>query len=544
MSSDDYRLKTSGRFPRNIDISSVEFNDDGIVDFYWPLDNRKVTSVMHDLTDFLIPYIRNNEKNFSELVAIRLLFKWFLCEILRIYEATLLVDSFQKDRVVPNIPSHFSKVKALYKSEDIPCKFFLNQAKGPPQGRRIKPVLKKIAKELLWNGCKIGLTRKYDNSEKEVLCITPSKLTLQHAKEIKRLARYSSLSDWFSPIKESQILCDQSELNSFPFLIRAIQKIFVENGIELPVQGKIYIKEWAKHADNFVNFHLKEKCNFLNKVKGEVWFGSGGSTIWQVMLIEKLRKRGIKVVTHDHGSGNSHHEQVPVHWVEFMHTNQFITYNDTVAENRRKGFTKELIVGQPEPSIMSLNEVLGRKTPQFSPRIIEKRGKIKKIMYVGTAFHGETTRLRPIFHDMTYFDWQVKLLSFFKKKGIEVLYKPHPEGATRLPPNFAESFGFNTINDRFEKVESNVDAYLIDFIFSSTTPSILQKDLPVFFVNLGFPELLNDAKKLIKRRCYYLAANYSSDSRLSIEWKVLDSLLSNEMHVFDMSFPDSYFSNV
>jgi len=544
MKPDASFLEKKDRPSRNLDICKVAFDADGVTDFYWPLDNRKSAAVMDSLVGVLIPYIKTNQKEFSELSIIRLLFKWFLCEVLRTYEAALLAERFHKDGITPNIPAHFTKVNAIYRSERIRCDFFLKQAEGPPHGRKINPRLKKLAKEILWNGCRIGLARKYGNNTGEVLCVTPCKLTLRHAKYSNKLARYSSLADWFSPIKESQILCDKIQLQSLPFLISCIRKIFLEQGTKLPDQAEIYIKEWVRHANNFVNFHLKTACNFLSAVDGEVWFGSGGSTVWQVILIEKLRNKGLKVVTHDHGSGNSHHDQIPPHWIEFMHTDQFVTFNDTVAEIKRKGFHKDLIIGQPKPSIVSLDEVLGKKTPHFPSRVIEKKGKIKKIMYVGTAFHGETTRLRPIFHDMTYFDWQVKLLSFLKKKDIEVLYKPHPEGATRLPPNFAEEFGFTTFNGRFEKIKSNVDAYLIDFIFSSTTPLVLRNELPVFFVNLGFPELLEHARKLIEQRCYYLEAKYSADSRLSIDWEVFDSFLNNEMHVFDMKFPDSYFENV
>ena len=42
----------------------------------------------------------------------------------------------------------------------------------------------------------------------------------------------------------------------------------------------------------------------------------------------------------------------------------------------------------------------------------------KKVMYTGTAFHGENTKIRPFIHDLPYFDWQIKLLNFFKKNRL------------------------------------------------------------------------------------------------------------------------------
>ena len=165
-------------------------------------------------------------------------------------------------------------------------------------------------------------------------------------------------------------------------------------------------------------------------------------------------------------------------------------------------------------------------------------------MYVGTAFHGEGARLRPIFHDLTYLDWQIKLLSHLKNLNLEVIYKPHPEGPTNVPYGFAESFGFKSTTERFEDINDNIDAYIIDFFFSSTTPIVLRKEKPVFFINLGFPELMPEALELVKRSGYYIKAHYSNDSRLSIDFNKFDQYIDNEEHIFDTSFTDKYFKNV
>ena len=38
----------------NFDISKVEFNKDGVIDFYWPLDNKKTTDLMNSISANLI----------------------------------------------------------------------------------------------------------------------------------------------------------------------------------------------------------------------------------------------------------------------------------------------------------------------------------------------------------------------------------------------------------------------------------------------------------------------------------------------------------
>ena len=166
-----------------------------------------------------------------------------------------------------------------------------------------------------------------------------------------------------------------------------------------------------------MNYHLNKDNHLLDKIDKEVWFGCGGSTIWHVIMIEKLRRKKIKVVTHDHGSGNSHHEQTPAHWVEFMHTDCFVTFNEVNERTKNSSYRKDLMFGHQKPDIKSIDSVLGNTAKIKTSNNLEIQKKIKKIMYVATAFHGEGARLRPIFHDLTYFDWQIKLLSHLKLFG-------------------------------------------------------------------------------------------------------------------------------
>ena len=103
-------------------------------------------------------------------------------------------------------------------------------------------------------------------------------------------------------------------------------------------------------------------------------------------MIEKLRKKNIRVVTHDHGSGNSHHPQKPVHWVEFMHTDHFVTFNNINEIKRNEQFRKDLIFGKEPPLIQSLDNVLGSKNTEKSSKLIRIQKKIKKLCMLELLF--------------------------------------------------------------------------------------------------------------------------------------------------------------
>ena len=41
---------SSASLVRSLDINDVKFNSDGVIDFYWPLNNEKTTEVMNSIT--------------------------------------------------------------------------------------------------------------------------------------------------------------------------------------------------------------------------------------------------------------------------------------------------------------------------------------------------------------------------------------------------------------------------------------------------------------------------------------------------------------
>jgi len=529
---------------RSLDINQAKYTSDGVSDFYWPLDNKKTTEVMNSITSTLIPYITENQGKHTELLAVRILFKWFVCEVLRLLEATIVATECKRLDITPVIPDHYKKLDAVYNSSTLECIFFLNQCAGPSYGRNFPQSLKRHGNEFFWNGFKIGLLRKYGSNANDVLTISPSNLAMQHAKKSSKLLRYSAFGEWFGSMPRSLINKETNQMFGLQKILKNVEDSFSEAGYQIPLEVLKYISTWIIHANNFVNYHLNQENSFIEKIKSDVWFGCGGNTIWHVILIEKLRRHRIKVVTHDHGSGNSYQANTPSHWVEYMHTDHFITFNTINEKNRNSHYKSDLMMGQPDPSIQCLDSVLGNKNIEIYSKIIRSSKKIQKIMYVGTAFVGEGARLFPIFHDIPYFDWQIRLLSHLKELNMDVIYKPHPEGATNVPLGFAESFGFQSNTKKFEEINEDVDAYIIDFIFSSTTPSVLKTDKPVFFINFGFPELIPEALDLVKKRCYYIEGKHSFDSRLSIDFNEFDQFIYNEEHIFDTSFQDTYFNNI
>ena len=58
------QLIDSTETDRNFDISKIKFDKDGVIDFYWPLDNKKSAELMKNLThNELAKYLAKIETN-------------------------------------------------------------------------------------------------------------------------------------------------------------------------------------------------------------------------------------------------------------------------------------------------------------------------------------------------------------------------------------------------------------------------------------------------------------------------------------------------
>ena len=100
----------------SLDIEEVEYDDQGgIVDFYWPIDNKKSEELMNALVKDLIPYVTDNEAVYQNWCQCAYFSKWFVCEVLRIYEASLVVRALKKDGKIPVIPKHYKSLKPYMK---------------------------------------------------------------------------------------------------------------------------------------------------------------------------------------------------------------------------------------------------------------------------------------------------------------------------------------------------------------------------------------------------------------------------------------------
>ncbi|MCM8530271.1 MAG: hypothetical protein NE330_03855 [Lentisphaeraceae bacterium] len=515
----------------NFDISKLEYSKEGIDNFYWPF-NREYHQISRDLfMKKLVKSFERSEFNQEELSTLRILLKWLVTEFVQWFEAQYLYNLLKNKMVV--LPPQFRKLNALFGNRILDSSPFKGMSQKVPQKHKFSFVIRRL-RDLKWNNYHVKNLLPA-NFSRDTICPMSNSLLKKRLKSTREKVKYIEIGHWFKDLEISFERLQHTSMTSK--IMNIFKEVFSELKIDLTNVTEKSFENYLLQGTHLV----KSSLDFIKKKKlpQKMFLTCAGNSLWPRILAEAVLTEGGKVESHDHGGGNSYVDQWQTHLVEYTAITSFYTYNHIMASKKAEFIDESLLLGSPVPTFKSLPKCLDKSIS----RNIKYHKKINKVMYVPTAFHGERSRLRPILSDVTYFDFQTRILGFFNDNSLEVIYKPHPEGRSYSPEGFSESFGFKTLKEPFEKIEEDFDAYLIDFICSSTTSQILKSNKPVIFIDPNYPQLHLESKELLKKRCYYLEATMTDLNRLEIDWHALKDICEQIEHSFDMEFSDLYFEN-
>ncbi len=525
----------------DLDLEKIAMNGQGVANFYWPVERDRIYLVRTQLLDLLADlYAKPIELDNALLCSLRCYSKYFVNDVLRIFELSYLCKKAKSDQVNFSIPHHFYMLRAIYNNEIPRCDIFRKLIKGPARGLNVPQLYKALFKHMQWNGWN-GLL---PTANEPFLCLDPSQLAIEYARNNKIKLKYTHLTEWFTA--GDMTIFDSQEHLKYAFyeekIITIIKNIFFMAEHVLDSNNEIYFRQWLRDCMNFRSFY-RSKIKSYQHVPKKMITGTA-SNLWKSILFEIVRENGGKIIACDHGYGDAHHEQLATPLVEYQHCDLFVTYNKTVADLRASQLQEKYLFGKPKPEIVSVNI---EHTNQFADDKIRKvyiENKISRVLYVPTIYRGDRANFFGFLSELSYIDFQLRLFDFLASRKIYVLHKPHPEGATQPPHNLATHFGFKTIHKKFEKLNEKFDAYIIDFISSTTTAYILKSNLPVIFINIDAPKVLSAAESLLKDRVMVVDTWLDDNQRLQVNWSQLDDALNKTQHCFNMKFPDIFYQDM
>lgn len=266
----------------------------------------------------------------------------------------------------------------------------------------------------------------------------------------------------------------------------------------------------------------------------ELWTGTGGNYATR-QVRAAMRRRGTTVVGFEHGGGGHIHRGLGAEIVnEFWLADRFVADTEEKAAVYREGLD-----GSPF-ALGTIPSVTGAPRGAASFRWAESgpRNGVKRLMYVTTAFVGETCYpIQPLMPDPVYADWQVRLIDGLAGEGFEMLVKPHPGGITKGKPPVASGRG-TYLSGPFEQAMARADAFVFDYPATTTLWEAMCTGKPVLFVDLGLADWPPEVRALFDRRCAVVRGQFDENNRPVADFAAMRAALADAPH--DDAFAATY----
>ena len=110
----------------NLDISIAPYDEGGVKNYYWPLPCDANLVVRDSLITFIAKLIEEDKEKSSELLAVRIFFKWFLTEVLNWYEASFLARQFKEDEMICDSNNGIEHLEQDVEFTGFSCRQFLH----------------------------------------------------------------------------------------------------------------------------------------------------------------------------------------------------------------------------------------------------------------------------------------------------------------------------------------------------------------------------------------------------------------------------------
>ncbi|MFN0044115.1 MAG: hypothetical protein ACKVSF_12980 [Alphaproteobacteria bacterium] len=220
----------------------------------------------------------------------------------------------------------------------------------------------------------------------------------------------------------------------------------------------------------------------VRRLPKALWRGTGGSYAGRVLSAEVLRRGGY-VLGFDHG-GDTGISQLPqlTAMIELMVASEFCVGTDT---------QRRLLEDSGFPAIArpvhAARIIADRGEELFRRASIDGRarsGARRRVVYVGHPFRGLRQFAIVGTPDAVYWDLQSRVAKALAGMAIDLVCKPHPEGALVGRRNPIEDFA-PTSYRRFEEHLADTDVFVFDAPTSTTFAEALCTNRPVVLIERG-----------------------------------------------------------
>ena len=244
----------------------------------------------------------------------------------------------------------------------------------------------------------------------------------------------------------------------------------------------------------------------------EVWLGTAGRMPARMIAVA-ARRRGGRVTSFDHGGGLLLSRIGPAAIVnELAAIDRIVVATEALAAVGRRSLpfrppaaAREVLSADGDPTF--------RRIRTSESASIGRR----RVMYLPTPLRGFRQLLPPLLPDVIALDWHMRLAKLLSGLPIELVVRPHPEGAlpgSRHPVTQA----FTPMIDRsFDQVAGMVDSFVFEYPHSTAFWEALCTDRPVTWIDLGTSDLSDEMKAIVTQRCRIIRAYFDDRNRPHVD---------------------------
>lgn len=506
----------------NLDVAKMDFDGNGLRDFFWPLSRTEQQSQRDTTIKGLVDLLRQKRVQGDEDARLlSMCLHWLVNESQLYFRATALERRCRESGVKLSWQSNARLLPAVTTKALAPVengRYYSFLSKGPAGHPPLISHLVKLRRSFEWNGMGWNGWR-LKNGTKDIIACYRCPLLDARAQQEDRVVKSTNLQDWFKPLDGRSILpgLDSGLIDQ---AIKIIAEGYHASGEVLPDYQMEYFGRFLQVIPGLIRTHY-EPILKRKSIPYHLWTGSGGY-IYNRMLRNAVQAKGGYVTGHEHASGDAHlayFSAKPL--IEYESADEFVTYSEDGAEALRFNFDSKFAINAEPPVIRAHSKATDYSVPPLDKLIREVRRKPKSLIYPTTMLMGERVNLDHIVGDNVMVDWSARLISNLLREGYDLIHKPHPEEELQSSRAFVEKLGVTQTWDRFEHVMNQADILVLDFSRSTIFSVALASNLPIVYVDFGFERWHPAAYDLLKKRVRIVPGWIDESNRMQVDWSEL-----------------------
>lgn len=250
------------------------------------------------------------------------------------------------------------------------------------------------------------------------------------------------------------------------------------------------------------------------------------------------RKFGTKVIGFEHGNTFGNTLSKGLASTEMAHCDEFIVSTSNSIANFREIQKISRFPYGKSTKILSVDTSYYKRLWQIN-RSSSLPVKIRTVMLIGFPMNQYRYDEVPGHFSLFHLDLELRLLRFFRKNGLRVIYKVHPNRLKEAKGIF-EGLAHEIKSEPFEEVYQECDAYVFGHTDTSTFGIALCTNKPIISIEIQGKRWNPGPYELIARRCKLVPAWIDSRSRVIYDESKLMEYIKEKVELANSEVVEQY----